>query len=70
VDLTGSHEDAVAILAFKVAFALNRAIVLADGIVERDTDPDTCGERGLTNEEHLAVAKIGDLDTCMQTQRL
>lgn len=70
MDLTGAYEDAVAILAFKVAFSLNRAIVLANGVVERDTDPDTCRKRGLTNEEHLAMAKIGNVDTGMQMQRL
>lgn len=58
MNLARAHKDAVAIFAVKVALALNRAIVLAVLVVELDTDPYTRCERGLTDEEHFAVAEI------------
>lgn len=63
MDLAGPDKDAVAILAFKVALALNGSIVFAVLVVELDADPDTLRKRGLTNEEHLAVTEVGYLDT-------
>lgn len=70
MDLAGADEDAVAILAFEIALTLNGTIVLAILVVELDADPNTWRKGGLTDEEHLAVTKVGHLDTRVQVERL
>lgn len=70
MDLTGADKDAVAILAFKVALALDGTIVLAFVVVELDTDPHTWRKGGLTDKEHFAVTEVGHLDARVQVKRL
>lgn len=62
MDLTGPNKDTVAVLAFKIALSLYRAVVFAIGVIQLDTDPYAWSERGLANEEHLTMAEIGDFD--------
>lgn len=70
VHLTRAHEDAVVLLTLKVALAFDGAVILAGLCVELNADPHARGERGLADEQHFAIAQVGDADARMQVDRL
>jgi len=61
VDLTGADKDTIAIVAFKVALPLDRAIVLAILFIELDANPDTWCKGSLADEEDFAMTEVGNL---------
>ena len=68
--LAGADKEAVPWHAVKVALSLDRAVVLADGLIQMDTHPEASGERSLADKEHLARADMRDAAARMQRQGL
>ena len=68
-DSGGAQKHAIVGLTVKVALALDRAVILARGIVELYTDPFSWRKPRRSQEPHNRVSSIVELDRLSHAQR-